>query len=273
MKVITALTLNLSVCLFSSTSFAWREVGNGGGLTEQNLIYLKENFSEILKPLIDVDGSSVIEIEKTEILNFSTVLKSNISLFFQNQETKLKVPFVIKGTQWWVQTFYLRSYDTDSSNELNWAESATLLYDIFVKSGSTVLSAEQQKNLSIKLVKIFSAQFIHETVSFGDNSLLQTTSIRNRDNEQSDFILQVNDSKPISLSENLEPVLGCNQKLQKINLEYLGLRFSEKAKDSLILVIALKVHFLCHTTYSSERILLKLHTQNKKINITDIGFQ
>ena len=265
--------MNLSVYLFCSAGLAWREVGNGGGLTEQNLIYLKENFSTVVKPLIEIDSSSITEIERTEILKFSTVLKTNISLLFENQQTPLKVPFVIIGNQWWIHTFYLNFYDIDLSNELNWSESATLLYDVFVKSGSSVLPPEQQKNLRLKLTEIFSAQFIHETITFGENNILQTTAARNQDNEQTDFILQVNDSKPFSLTENLEPILGCNQKLQKLNIEYLGLRFSEKATDSLTFVIGLKVHFLCHSINSSERILLKLNAQNKKINIIDIGFQ
>lgn len=273
MKALIALILNLSVCLFSSPSLAWREVGNGGGLTEQNLIYLKENLSAVLNPLIDVEGSSITEIEKTEILSLSAVLKTNVSLFFENQQTTLKVPFVVKGDQWWIQTFYLNSYDIDSSNELNWSEAATLLYDVFVKSGLSILSVEQQNNLRFKLAEIYSAQFIHETVSFGNNNLLQTTALRNRDNEQTDFILQVNDSKPFSLIANLEPALGCNHKLHKLNIEYLGLRFSEEIEDGLIFVVGLKVHSSCNSTNSSERILLKLSSQNKKINIIDIGFQ
>lgn len=273
MKAITALILNLSICLFSSSGLAWREVGNGGGLTEQNLIYLKENFSAVLRPLVDVDGNLMTVTEKTEILTFSTILKSNVSLFFENQQTTLKVPFVVKGDKWWIQTFYLNSYDIDSSNELNWSEAATLLYDVFVKSGLSILSVEQQNNLRFKLAEIFSAQFIHETVSFGNNNLLQTTALRNRDNEQTDFILQVNDSKPFSLTANLKTALGCNHKLQKLNVEYLGLRFSEEIEDSLIFVIGLKVHSSCNSTNSSERILLKLSAQNKKINIIDVGFQ
>ena len=270
---IKSLCFHLTIYLFTSTALAWREVGNGGGLTEQNLTYLAQNFSKIIQPRVDSDLDFLKKFEKIEIVNFGSVLNNKILLRFDNKKSLKKTPFFIKDYEWWIQTLYLKTYDLDSNDELSWSESVVLLYDIYSASGLSVLSIEKQKNLRLKLAEIYTAGFVQEIIPIGNDNILQTTSVYSNNTEQLEYIMQVDDSKPFSLSTEIQPQLGCSSKPQKLNIEFLGLRFYENTEKLLTFVIGMKVQFTCNFIESTERILLKLIYQNKKIEIADIGFQ
>lgn len=110
----------------SSIALAWKEVGNAAGVSEQNIIYAKENSEQLLSR---VGQTLTSELDRNLLKEFTSELQKS-SLEF-NYETGRSEAFVLQGDTWILFSQNLLTYDVDQNGYLSLTEAYRLLLEIF----------------------------------------------------------------------------------------------------------------------------------------------
>ena len=201
--------------------------------------------------------------------DFAKFISEKIELKFENQETTDKKPFLVKSNQWWIQTKYLGQYDKNQNDELSWAECIDLLVDLY--NTGVALDAQSEAFLRSELKKYFSSQIVQQVLGIKGNKRLQTTSILDvQAGRQSDFLIQIEQSNPLSLTSQASEFTGC-ENLSKVRFQGLQIKHDNNPSDAIEVLFGIKVIYTCSGESQSADLLMKLKLTDEVLQIIDWG--
>ncbi len=254
-------------------TFAWRETNNGGGITEQNIVFMTQNLAELTSVLVKDPQSALSIKEQHELKQIVQLIEEQIVLRFENQEHESKSAFEIIENKLWIFTKYLGLYDLNKDDELSWAEVVCLILDAYFRVGSSQFSISEFEVLKSKVVIHFNQRVHQQITMIKADNFLQTTSIADPSGQQKNFLIQVDYSNVISLTLFASSNLSCSQKLDIKRLSNFRVKHTQDDKNKLIFLGAIDVKFVCGGLFEQNSVLLKFALEEKVLRLIDFAIQ
>ena len=117
----------ITIVIFASAADAWKEVGNCAGISEQNILFAKDNSGPLLEPLW---SNPSLGEEKAYLKSFVQNL-TGTNLVFDYEENSPGKVFQISGADWTLYAKNLLVYDQDGNESLNLQESLLLMLEAY----------------------------------------------------------------------------------------------------------------------------------------------
>lgn len=261
---LNSILLSLIFIFAYNQAKAWREVNNGGGITEQNITYVTQNFTYLITPLLNSNSFNLTAPEKNELIILANKIQNTVSIRFQNQLSIDERPYFILNNEWWIQTPYLDSYDLNLNDELSWPEVISLILDISSKS--------DKSGLKKILIDYFNSQIEQQIFTLNKDHNMQTTSILTNNKSQVDFLLQIDDSNPLSLASYIQTFSNCTKDaLNNFKYKLPNIKLTTSSENTVITVIGLKFDFTCNKIKKQNDLLLKLKKTGSTLELIDWG--
>ncbi|WP_413587092.1 hypothetical protein [Bdellovibrio sp. HCB274] len=236
-----------------SISHGWKEVGNAAGITEQNIVYAKENAGTILANAEVFSGH--LKTEKTFLNSFIAALRySTLKFDYASSGSK----FSIDGDAWTIWAANLGDYDRDGNGVLSLHESYAVLLDIYALKNyfNPAEFALNRDNLLRILGNIEKTLVLN---NFGEE-LLWTDS--------AGWIhLFYAGTLPVSFTPDVYRSRLCGGEVTNIKMINPALTSVQKREDSIRLLVVVDSYFECDGKPASKRLPIDLLIKDGRLHL------